>query len=82
MDSEPTQASPGSDEKTITIRVFTNGDAAELARSDLESHGLKCWLSADDCGGMYPNLTAAGGVRLLVRAADAEAATALLDTQA
>src|ERR1035437_4106903 len=30
---------------------------------------------------MYPNLTVAGGVRLLVRASDAEVAIALLDTQ-
>lgn len=31
---------------------------------------------------MYPNLTAAGGVRLLVRTSDAEAAIALLNAQA
>jgi hypothetical protein len=68
--------------KTVTIRIFGSHDAAELARSNLESHGIGCWVNADDCGGMYPNLTAAGGVRLLVRVSDAEAAIALLNAQA
>jgi hypothetical protein len=50
--------------------------------ANLEAHGIECWVNADDCGGMYPNLTTAGGVRLLVRASDAEAAVALLNAQA
>jgi hypothetical protein len=68
--------------KTVTIRIFSSHDAAELARSNLEAHGIECWVNADDCGGWYTNLTAPGGVRLLVRASDAEAAIALLDAQA
>ncbi len=68
--------------KTATIRIFSSHEAAQLAASNLEAHGIKCWVNADDCGGMYPNLTAAGGVRLLVRAADAEAAIALLNAEA
>ena len=63
-------------------RTFSSHEAAELAAANLEAHGIECWINADDCGGMYPNLTAAGGVRLLVRASDAEAATAVLNAQA
>jgi hypothetical protein len=68
--------------KTVTIRTFSSHEAAQLAASNLEAHGIKCWVNADDCGGMYPNLAAAGGVRLSVRASDAEAAIALLNAQA
>ncbi|HZL13922.1 MAG TPA: hypothetical protein VFC85_07225 [Verrucomicrobiae bacterium] len=68
--------------KTATIRTFSSHEAAQLAASNLEAHGIKCWVNADDCGGMYPNLTAAGGVRLSVHAADAEAAIALLNAEA
>jgi len=65
-----------------TIRIFGSHDSAELAAANLEAHGIKCWIKADDCGGMYPNLAAVGGgVRLLVRASDADAAITLLDTE-
>ena len=50
--------------KTVTIRTFSSHEATQLAASNLEAHGIKCWINADDCGGMYPNLTAPGGVRL------------------
>src|ERR1700690_3175230 len=68
--------------KTVTIRTFGSHEATELAVANLEAHGIECWVNADDCGGMYPNLTTAGGVRLLVRASDAEAAVALLNAKA
>jgi hypothetical protein len=68
--------------KTVTIQIFSSRDAANIAHSNLEAHGIQCWVNTDDCGGWYSNLTAANGVRLLVRASDAEAATALLDAQA
>jgi hypothetical protein len=67
--------------KTMTIRTYSSHEAAQLAASNLEAHGIKCWVNADDCGGMYPNLTAAGGVRLSVRTADAEAAITLLNAE-
>jgi hypothetical protein len=68
--------------KTVTIRTFSSHDAANIARSNLEAHGIKCWINADDCAGWYTNLTAPGGVRLFVRASDAEAAIALLNAEA
>ena len=66
--------------KTVTIRLFASHEAAAIAAANLEAHGIRCWMSSDDCGGMYPKMTAATGVRLRVDAEDAPAATALLDT--
>ncbi|HEY5043716.1 MAG TPA: hypothetical protein VIK53_17220 [Verrucomicrobiae bacterium] len=80
MDSESTNDGLHEEVKTVTIRLYGNHEAAALAAANLKAHGFDCWVSADDCGGMYPSLTVAGGVRLHVRASDAEAATALLDS--
>jgi hypothetical protein len=82
MASDPGNGGLHDEVKTATIRTFSSHEAAQLAASNLEAHGIKCWVNADDCGGMYPNLTAAGGVRLSVRAADVEAAIALLNAEA
>lgn len=83
MASDATNGASHDGSKTVTICTFGSHDAAELAAANLEAHGIGCWINADDCGGMYPNLAAVGGgVRLLVRATDAEAAIALLDTKA
>ncbi len=82
MASEPTDQGFHDDVKTLTIRIFGNHETAELAAANLKAHGIECWVSADDCGGMYPNLTTASGVRLHVGASDAEAATALLNSEA
>jgi len=82
MSVEPGNGGLPDDAKTLTIRVFSSHESAELAAANLEAHGIECWVNADDCGGMYPSLATTGGVRLQVRSADAEAATALLDTPA
>jgi transcription initiation factor TFIIIB Brf1 subunit/transcription initiation factor TFIIB len=82
IDSESTSGKNHDQEKTLTVRIFPSHEAAELAASKLEAHGIRCWVDADDCGGMYPNLTAAAGARLHVLAADVEVANTLLDTQA
>ena len=67
--------------KSVTIRTFTSHDAGNIARSNLEAHGIECWVKSDDCAGWYTNLTAPGGVRLFVRASDAEAALGLLNVE-
>jgi len=82
MDSESTSDKNHDKEKTLTVRIFPSHEAAELAASKLEAHGIRCWVDADDCGGMYPSLTAAAGARLHVLVADVEAAHTLLDTPA
>jgi hypothetical protein len=75
-----TETRTDNENKTVVIRIFDRHEAAQLAAANLKSHGIECWVTADDCGGMYPNLTVAAGVRLRVRVADVEAAVALLDT--
>jgi hypothetical protein len=82
MAPEPKDGSSHDEVQTVTIRIFSNHDAANIARSNLEGHGIKCWINADDCGGWYTNLTAPGGVRLVVNVSDAQAALALLNTEA
>jgi hypothetical protein len=78
----PTDAGSYNEVKNVVIHTFINHEAAQLAASNLEAHGIECWVGADDCSGMYPNLTAASGVRLSVAASDAGAAVALLNAQA
>ncbi len=82
MASEPANHDSHDKVQTITLRIFGNHEAAQLAAANLAAHGIECWVSADDCGGMYPNLTAASGVRILVNATDAAAAETLLNTPA
>jgi hypothetical protein len=82
MALEPTNDGLHDEVKRVTVRTFNNHDTAGLAAANLEAHGIECWVNADDGGGMYPNLSAPGGVRLLVRASDAEAAIALLNAPA
>jgi hypothetical protein len=78
---EPKSANVDSSQeiRTVVIHIFGSHEAAMVAAASLEAHGIECWVNADDCGGMYPNLTVAGGVRLLVREPDAATATALLE---
>lgn len=80
-DSETTSGKILDKEKPLIIRLFGSYEDAGQAAAKLEAHGIKCWVNADDCGGWFTNLTAAAGVRLQVRAEDAEVAVALLDAQ-
>ena len=79
---KPAKDCSGYEVETVVVHTFISHEAAQLAASNLEAHDIKCWISADDGGGMYPNLTTAGGVRLSVTAADAETAVALLSAKA
>lgn len=82
MASDPTNGNRHDGEKRVTVCSFGTREAAELAAASLKARGIECWTVADDGGGMYPNLTMAEGVRLLVRESDVEAASALLVSQA
>ncbi len=82
QDNAAMESDPNNKKKLVKIRTFSSHEGARLAVANLEAHGIECRVTADDCGGMYPNLTAAGGVQLLVQDSDAEPAIALLDVQA
>lgn len=62
----------------VTLRKYSVEMDAELARATLEAHGIRAEIARDDCGGMEPQLSIAGGARLLVLDGDARAASEIL----
>lgn len=72
-----------SDSELLVVHVFGNRQEAELATSALEAAGIEAIIRADTGGGMYRTIAWAGvGVQVIVRAEDAEAARAILETPA
>ena len=67
-------------ETLVAVGEFLNRIDAELAHTALEAAEIESMVSADDAGGLRPGLWM-GGVRLLVRAQDAERATAVLNAR-
>lgn len=65
----------------VVVRQFMSAIEAELARGALEAAGITAVVRADDVGGMRPHLQM-GGVALLVRPEDVEAAREVLDSPA
>jgi hypothetical protein len=62
----------------VTIRSFDSEVEAELAKTKLESEGIKSFLSGDDCGGLRPAMTFTNGIKLVVRADRATRAEEIL----
>lgn len=61
------------------IARFSTEFEARMALARLKAAGIDAKIVSDDAGGAFPSLTMlAGGVRVLVRAEDAEAATKVL----
>ena len=58
----------------VLLKTFPSEIEAELFKSILEGEGIPALLVKDDCGGSYPELQWARGVRLLVRREDLERA--------
>jgi hypothetical protein len=59
----------------VEIARFSGEFEAQVARAHLESVGITASMVTDDGGGAFPNLSMlTGGVRLVVRSEDAEAA--------
>jgi hypothetical protein len=69
---------PEDQKRSLTLRIFPDHEAAQIAAAKLRAHSVECWVNADDCAGMYPNLTAAEGVRLNVWEEDETFANAVL----
>ena len=62
------------DTRQICIATYLDDMLAEVARTQLEAHGIPAFVSRDDCGGMRPHLANLGGARLLIDSAhEAEA---------
>ncbi len=63
----------------VCVKTYNNRLDAELDKSFLDSEGIQAMISADDAGGLRPDLLwATGGVRLLVKEEDAEKALGML----
>jgi hypothetical protein len=62
----------------VVVATFLNRIEAEMARGALEAAEIESMVSADDAGGLRPGLWMSG-VKLLVRAEDAERAASVLD---
>ncbi len=56
----------------VTIKQFSYRHEAELAKGILEDQGIEVFMSADDCGGVRPELSFSIGVELLVKKEDLE----------
>jgi hypothetical protein len=69
-----------SDAELVVVGTFLNHIEADLAQGALEAGGIESMISADDAGGLRPHLSMMRGVRLLVRAEDAERAGKILES--
>jgi hypothetical protein len=66
----------------VVLRRYTDEISARIAALSLEANGIPARVSADTAGGALPSLALVFPVRLIVRAADADLARKLLDTDA
>jgi hypothetical protein len=66
------------DDELVVVGTFLNQIEADIAQGALEAANIESMVSADDAGGVRPHLWMSG-VRLLVRAEDAEEATRILN---
>jgi hypothetical protein len=65
------------DSELVVIGTFLTQIEADLAQGALQAAEITSMISADDAGGQRPHLWM-GGIRLLVRAEDAEQAAQVL----
>jgi len=68
-------------EDMVNIAVFSSAAEAAIVRGRLAEAGIEAMVSMDDAGGMIPSLQIVTGVRLYVKAEDAEEAQALLEAE-
>ncbi|MFO7929414.1 MAG: putative signal transducing protein [Actinomycetota bacterium] len=64
-----------------TIKIFNSRMEAQMAKSYLESNGIKSYISSDDAGQMYPSQQLVGGVLLMVEKEDKDLAQKLLNRE-
>lgn len=65
-------------DELVNIRTFSNVMDASMAQQILEQSDISSFVSADDAGGMEPQLQLSMGVRLVVNRADADRALEIL----
>jgi hypothetical protein len=62
----------------VTVATFSDVPAAQLAKERLESEGIEAFVPDALGGGVMPFLAQSGGVRVQVKAEDAEKAKEIL----
>jgi|GEM_PF-251756 len=65
-------------DEAVVLRTYACEAEASIAESRLGFEGIETRIQKDDCGGAYPSLQMAGGVRLLVKPEDLEDAERIL----
>ena len=66
-------------EELVVVKKFLYRQEAEIAKGLLTSSGIDCILSADDAGGLRPEIAfGRGGVHLLVKRKDLQEAKEML----
>lgn len=65
-------------EEAVVLRTYSSEAIASVAASRLGSDGIEAHIQKDDCGGAYPALQMARGVRLLVKPEDRAEADKIL----
>ena len=73
------QFDPYGGSEMAVVAIFSSEVEAAVAKAALESAGIQCIVSSDDCGGMERFLTTKG-IKLMVRARDQEQAREFLAT--
>ncbi len=66
------------DEHTVCVATFSSQLQADMARMALDTHGIECFTTADDCGGARPYMQLATGVRLMVLSTEVERASEII----
>ena len=66
-------------DELVTIARFTNQPELDIARGFLESEGIPSWAPEEHFVGSTGYSIAVGGMRLQVRASDAERASKLIE---
>lgn len=67
-------------DELVNIRTFSSEMDASMAQQILEQSDISSFVSADDAGGMEPQLQLSRGVRLMVNRADAGRAQEILNS--
>jgi hypothetical protein len=65
-------------DELVTVATFSQVAEAELAKERLESEGITAFVPDALAGGVMPYLAQSGGVRVQVKAEDAERAKEVL----
>lgn len=68
-----------STEKTAILAVYSTRRDAEMAQDRLDEEGVQAFITADDAGGMHPQLQQPHGVKLVVLERAAQYAREVLD---